>query len=57
VLDAQSRHGPDAAGDDTRTAARILQITEYTVQDHLKAIFTKTQTRDRRSLLAAAHGP
>lgn len=46
-----------AAGDDTRTAARTLHITEYTVQDHLKAIFNKTQTRDRRSLLAAALGP
>jgi DNA-binding NarL/FixJ family response regulator len=46
-----------AAGDDTRTAARALRITEYTVQDHLKAIFIKTGTHDRRSLLAAALGP
>jgi DNA-binding CsgD family transcriptional regulator len=46
-----------AAGDDTRTAARALHITEYTVQDHLKAIFSKTKTHDRRSLLAAALGP
>jgi len=46
-----------AAGDDTRTAARILHVTEYTVQDHLKAIFGKTGAHDRRSLLAAALGP
>lgn len=46
-----------AAGDDTRTAARALHITEYTVQDHLKAIFNKTRTHDRRSLLTAALGP
>ena len=46
-----------AAGDDTRTAARALHITEYTVQDHLKAIFAKTKAHDRRSLLTAALGP
>jgi DNA-binding CsgD family transcriptional regulator len=46
-----------AAGDDTRTAARALHLSEYTVQDHLKAIFTKTATHDRRSLLAASLGP
>jgi DNA-binding CsgD family transcriptional regulator len=46
-----------AAGDDTRTTARALRVTEYTVQDHLKAIFSKTKVHDRRSLLAAAIGP
>ncbi len=46
-----------AAGDDTRIAARALHLSEYTVQDHLKAIFSKTSTHDRRSLLAAALGP
>jgi DNA-binding CsgD family transcriptional regulator len=46
-----------AAGDDTRTAARALHVSEYTVQDHLKAIFSKTKAHDRRSLLAAALGP
>jgi DNA-binding NarL/FixJ family response regulator len=46
-----------AAGDDTRSAARALRVSDYTVQDHLKAIFTKTEARDRRSLLAAALGP
>jgi DNA-binding CsgD family transcriptional regulator len=46
-----------AAGDDTRTAARVLHVAEYTLQDHLKAIFAKTKVHDRRSLLAAALGP
>ena len=46
-----------AAGDDTRAAARALSVSEYTVQDHLKAIFSKTTAHDRRSLLAAALGP
>jgi len=46
-----------AAGDDTRAAARALHVTEYTVQDHLKAIFSKTHAHDRRSLLVAALGP
>jgi DNA-binding CsgD family transcriptional regulator len=45
------------AGDDTRAAARGLHVSEYTVQDHLKAIFRKTATHDRRSLLTAALGP
>ncbi len=45
------------AGDDTRAAARGLHVSEYTVQDHLKAIFRKTTTHDRRSLLTAALGP
>ena len=49
--------GRFAAGDDTRSAARALHISEYTVQDHLKAIFSKTDAHDRRSLLAAALGP
>ena len=45
-----------AAGDDTRSTARGLGVSEYTVQDHLKAIFAKTGTHDRRSLLACALG-
>lgn len=44
------------AGEDTRTVAHALHVTDYTVQDHLKAIFTKTSTHDRRTLLAAALG-
>ena len=27
-------------------------VSEHTVQDHLKSIFTKTDTRTRRALLA-----
>ncbi len=46
-----------ADGHDTRTTARTLRIAEYTLQDHLKAIFGKTQLHDRRSLLAGALGP
>lgn len=45
-----------AAGDDTRSAANVLHVAEYTVQDHLKAIFSKTAAHDRRSLLTAALG-
>jgi DNA-binding NarL/FixJ family response regulator len=46
-----------AAGDDTRAAAQTLRLSEYTLQDHLKAIFAKTKVHDRRSLLAAALTP
>lgn len=45
-----------AEGDDTRTAAGRLFLSEYTVQDHLKSIFDKTGVRTRRSLLARAGG-
>lgn len=45
-----------ADGDDTRTVARRLAMSEYTVQDHLKAIASKTGLRSRRALLARATG-
>jgi DNA-binding CsgD family transcriptional regulator len=45
-----------AEGSDTRTVATQLGITELTVQDHLKAVFTKTGTSSRRELLARALG-
>jgi DNA-binding CsgD family transcriptional regulator len=43
-------------GSDTRTVATQLGIAELTVQDHLKAVFTKTGTSSRRELLARALG-
>ena len=45
-----------ADGSDTRTLARVMSISELTVQDHLKLIFTKTSTASRRELIARAHG-
>jgi DNA-binding CsgD family transcriptional regulator len=44
------------AGADTRDLARHMFISENTVQDHLKSIFTKTATRTRRTLLTRALG-
>jgi DNA-binding CsgD family transcriptional regulator len=43
-------------GNDTRTVARLMSITELTVQDHLKSVFTKTATSSRRELLATSVG-
>lgn len=45
-----------ADGADTRAVATLMSITELTVQDHLKTIFTKTNTGSRREVLAAASG-
>jgi len=45
-----------AAGRDTREVARRMNLSEHTVQDHLKSIFAKTETRSRRNLLAHALG-
>jgi DNA-binding CsgD family transcriptional regulator len=44
------------SGADTRDIARLMFVSENTVQDHLKSIFAKTATRSRRSLLARALG-
>ncbi|HEX6393288.1 MAG TPA: helix-turn-helix transcriptional regulator [Acidimicrobiales bacterium] len=45
-----------ALGADTRTLARELYLSEHTVQDHLKSIFEKTNTRNRRTLLSRVAG-
>ena len=43
-------------GADTRTVAGLMAISEHTVQDHLKSVFTKTCTSSRRELLAKSLG-
>lgn len=45
-----------ADGVDTREVARLMSIGEFTVQDHLKSMFTKTSTSSRRELLAISAG-
>ena len=44
------------AGHDTREVAQRMFLAENTVQDHLKSIFAKTATRNRRTLLSRALG-
>jgi DNA-binding CsgD family transcriptional regulator len=43
-------------GSDTRRIAQRMFLSENTVQDHLKSIFAKTGTSNRRILLARAVG-
>lgn len=46
-----------ATGADTRAIAERMFLSEHTVQDHLKSIFAKSDTRSRRELLARAVAP
>jgi DNA-binding CsgD family transcriptional regulator len=43
-------------GGDTRALAREMSVSEHTVQDHLKAVFSKTGARTRRELVARVVG-
>jgi DNA-binding NarL/FixJ family response regulator len=45
-----------AVGSDTRALARQMSLSEHTVQDHLKSIFAKTDSRDRIAVLSRALG-
>jgi DNA-binding CsgD family transcriptional regulator len=45
-----------AAGGNTRSIAAAMDVSENTVQDHLKSVFTKTGSRDRIAVLAQALG-
>jgi DNA-binding NarL/FixJ family response regulator len=43
-------------GVDTSELARLMFLSQHTVQDHLKSIFTKTSVHNRRTLLAQVLG-
>jgi DNA-binding NarL/FixJ family response regulator len=45
-----------ATGSDTRAMARQMSLSEHTVQDHLKSVFTKTGAHDRVTVLSRALG-
>jgi DNA-binding CsgD family transcriptional regulator len=45
-----------ADGSDTRTIAERMFLSELTVQDHLKSVFAKSRTHNRRTLLAQIFG-
>ncbi len=45
-----------AQGSDTAAAARRMCLSPHTVQDHLKTVFAKTGTHNRRVLLSHALG-
>lgn len=44
------------AGSDTKALTQSMFLSPHTVQDHLGSIFTKTDVRNRRTLLARALG-
>ncbi|MGV8895625.1 MAG: helix-turn-helix transcriptional regulator [Rhodoglobus sp.] len=52
--DVVLRHLAD--GHDTHAVARLMSISEFTVQDHLKSVFAKSSTSSRRELLAQSLG-
>ena len=43
-------------GTDTRDLATLMNVSEYTVNDHLKSIFSKTGVRSRQAVIARALG-
>ncbi len=45
-----------ATGNDTRSMAREMSLSEHTIQDHFKSIFAKTGSRDRVTVLSRALG-
>ena len=45
-----------AQGHPTKEVAIRMFLSEHTVQDHVKSIFAKTNTHNRRTLLAHALG-
>jgi DNA-binding CsgD family transcriptional regulator len=45
-----------ANGNDTKLIAERMFVSELTVQDHLKSIFAKSHTHNRRSILAQIFG-
>ena len=45
-----------ATGNDTRSMAREMSLSEHTIQDHLKSIFAKTGAHDRVTVLSRALG-
>jgi DNA-binding CsgD family transcriptional regulator len=45
-----------AVGCDTRSMARQMSLSEHTIQDHLKSVFTKTAAHDRVTVLSRALG-
>jgi DNA-binding CsgD family transcriptional regulator len=45
-----------ATGGDTRAMARQMSLSQHTIQDHLKSIFTKTGAHDRVTVLSRALG-
>lgn len=58
ALTARERHVLEhlAAGEDTRTIAQRLVVTEYTVNDHVKSVLTKTGCATRRTLVSRVTG-